>query len=159
MLSVNGWNDKSWKSWILFLHPQLPVPIVVLCLMYREQLIPCCPRGSPGILHKDELAMENQQGTGSSDMEQKEHEAGGKVVAVKQILTLKYFHWISLNVHEEKKLNAILHATVCDLWSFALLQVMVISLAVVRMIICAVCQYPSLQFMSSVEWCYLWRTA
>lgn len=84
MFWINGWNDKKCKSWILLLHLQLPVPIVVLFLMYREQLIPCCPSGSPSILNKDELAMENQQGADVSDMEQKEHEAGGKEGVVKQ---------------------------------------------------------------------------
>lgn len=56
------------------------MPIAVLFLMYREQLIPCCPSGSPRLLDKDELAMENQQGAEGSDIEQKEHEAGGKDV-------------------------------------------------------------------------------
>lgn len=65
---------------IIFVHPQLPVPVAVLFLMYREQLIPCCPSGTPRLLDKDELAMENQQGAEGSDMEQKEHEAGGKDV-------------------------------------------------------------------------------
>lgn len=59
----------------LNVHPQLPVPIAVLFLMYREQLIPCCPSGTPRLLDKDELAMENQQGAEGPD----EHEAGGKV--------------------------------------------------------------------------------
>lgn len=57
---------------------QLPVPLAVLFLMYREQLIPCCPSGTPRLLDKDELAMENQQGAEGSDGEQKEHETGGK---------------------------------------------------------------------------------
>lgn len=73
------------KSGILLLHFQLPVPIVVLLLMYREQLIPCCPGSSPSILKKDELAMENQQGAGGSDAEQKEHEAGGEVFIKSEI--------------------------------------------------------------------------
>lgn len=64
---------------IVAVHPQLPVPIAVLFLMYREQLLPCCPSGTPRLLDKDELAMENQQGAeGPVDEEQKEHEAGGK---------------------------------------------------------------------------------
>lgn len=60
------------------MHPQLPVPIAVLFLMYREQLIPCFPNGTPRLLDKDELAMEDQQGAGASEVELKEHEAGGK---------------------------------------------------------------------------------
>lgn len=61
-------------------HPQLPVPIAVLFLMYKEQLIPCCPSSTPPLLDKDELAMESQQGAEGADVEQKEHEAGGKDV-------------------------------------------------------------------------------
>lgn len=57
---------------------QLPVPIAVLYLMYREQLIPCCPSGTPRLLDKDELAMESQQGAEGPAVEQNEHEAGGK---------------------------------------------------------------------------------
>lgn len=45
--------------------------------MYREQLIPCCPSGTPRLLDKDELAMESQQGAEGPEVEQKEHEAGG----------------------------------------------------------------------------------
>ena len=60
------------------MRPQLPVPIAVLFLMYREQLLPCCPSGTPRLLDKDELAMETQQGAEGPDAEQKEHEAGGK---------------------------------------------------------------------------------
>lgn len=47
--------------------------------MYREQLIPCCPSGTPRLLDKDELAMETQQGAEGPDVEQKSHEAGGKM--------------------------------------------------------------------------------
>lgn len=46
--------------------------------MYREQLIPCCPSGTPRLLDKDELAMENQQGAEAPDVEQSEHSAGGR---------------------------------------------------------------------------------
>lgn len=63
---------------MLFVRLQLPVPLAVLFLMYREQLIPFCPSGTPRLLDKDELAMENQQGGEGTDVEQKEHEAGGK---------------------------------------------------------------------------------
>lgn len=66
---------------IFLVHPQLPVPLAVLFLMYREQLIPCCPSGTPRLLDKDELAMENQQGAEGPGVEEKEHEAGGKEVA------------------------------------------------------------------------------
>lgn len=60
--------------------PQLPVPLAVLFLMYREQLIPFCSSKTPRLLDKDELAMENQQGAEGTDVEEKEHEAGGKDV-------------------------------------------------------------------------------
>lgn len=46
--------------------------------MYREHLIPCCPRGTPRLLDKDELAMENQQGAEGPEAEQTEHSAGGQ---------------------------------------------------------------------------------
>lgn len=73
---IVSWNKKK-KSWI-FVYFQLPVPIAVLYLMYREQLIPCCPNGTPRLLDKDELAMESQQGAEGPAVEQNEHEAGGK---------------------------------------------------------------------------------
>lgn len=63
---------------MLFVRPQLPVPVAVLFLMYREQLIPCCPSGTPRLLDKDELAMENQQGAEGPEVEQSNHEAGGE---------------------------------------------------------------------------------
>ncbi|XP_074538151.1 major facilitator superfamily domain-containing protein 4B isoform X2 [Halichoeres trimaculatus] len=65
-----------YAFWIMALI-NLPVPIAVLYLMYREQLIPCCPSGTPRLLDKDELAMEHQQGVEGAEEEQKEHEAGG----------------------------------------------------------------------------------
>lgn len=46
--------------------------------MYREQLIPFCHSGTPRLLDKDELAMENQQGAEGPDAQEQEHEAGGK---------------------------------------------------------------------------------
>lgn len=57
---------------------QLPVPIAILFLMNREHLIPCCPSGTPRLLDKDELAMENQQGATDPAEKQNDHEAGGK---------------------------------------------------------------------------------
>ncbi|XP_035513109.1 major facilitator superfamily domain-containing protein 4B [Morone saxatilis] len=69
-------SNVHYAFWIMALI-NLPVPIAVLYLMYREQLIPCCPSGTPRLLDKDELAMENQQGAEGTDVEQKEHEAGG----------------------------------------------------------------------------------
>eukprot|EP00064_Thunnus_orientalis_P016874 superscaffoldBa00003439_g16946 len=78
-LPHEGGEEESivhYAFWIMALI-NLPVPIAVLFLMYREQLIPCCPSGTPRLLDKDELAMENQQGAEGTDEEQKEHEAGG----------------------------------------------------------------------------------
>ncbi|KAK5863922.1 hypothetical protein PBY51_000908 [Eleginops maclovinus] len=69
-------SNVHYAFWIMALI-NLPVPIAVLYLMYREQLIPFCPSGTPPLLDKDELAMENQQGAEGTDVEQKEHEAGG----------------------------------------------------------------------------------
>ncbi|XP_054902370.1 major facilitator superfamily domain-containing protein 4B [Poeciliopsis prolifica] len=66
----------QYAFWIMALI-NLPVPIAVLFLMYRENLLPCCRGSSPRLLDKDELAMETQQGAEGPDLEQKEHEAGG----------------------------------------------------------------------------------
>ncbi|XP_031594754.1 major facilitator superfamily domain-containing protein 4B [Oreochromis aureus] len=69
-------SSVHYAFWIMALI-NLPVPIAVLYLMYREQLIPCCPSGTPRLLDKDELAMESQQGAEGPAVEQNEHEAGG----------------------------------------------------------------------------------
>ncbi|KAM6925340.1 major facilitator superfamily domain-containing protein 4B [Xenentodon cancila] len=69
-------SNVHYAFWIMALI-NLPVPLAVLFLMYREQLIPCCPSGTPRLLDKDELAMENQQGAEGPETEQKENEAGG----------------------------------------------------------------------------------
>ncbi|PWA31641.1 hypothetical protein CCH79_00006562, partial [Gambusia affinis] len=66
----------QYAFWIMALI-NLPVPIAVLFLMYRENLLPCCPGSTPRLLDKDELAMETQQGAEGPDLEQKEHKAGG----------------------------------------------------------------------------------
>lgn len=68
----------QWITWAFLVPPQLPVPAAVLFLMYREQLIPCCPSSTPRLLDKDELAMENQQGAAGPDVEETEHSAGGQ---------------------------------------------------------------------------------
>ncbi|XP_068454379.1 major facilitator superfamily domain-containing protein 4B [Clinocottus analis] len=69
-------SNVHYAFWIMaFIN--LPVPIAVLFLMYREQLIPFCPSGTPRLLDKDELAMGSQQGAEGSEVEQKGHEAGG----------------------------------------------------------------------------------
>lgn len=57
---------------------QLPVPIAVLFLMYREGLILCCPSDTPRLLDKDELAMESQGAAEGPETEPKDQEAGGK---------------------------------------------------------------------------------
>ncbi|XP_003963554.1 major facilitator superfamily domain-containing protein 4B [Takifugu rubripes] len=69
-------SNVHYAFWIMALI-NLPVPIAVLFLMYREQFIPCCPSGTPRLLDKDELAMENHQGAEAPDVEQSEHSAGG----------------------------------------------------------------------------------
>uniref|UniRef100_A0A8C6V2A4 Major facilitator superfamily domain-containing protein 4A n=1 Tax=Neogobius melanostomus TaxID=47308 RepID=A0A8C6V2A4_9GOBI len=61
--SAHHENEDSivqYAFWIMALI-NLPVPLAVLFLMYREQLIPCCLSGTPRLLDKDELAMENQE--------------------------------------------------------------------------------------------------
>ncbi|KAK7915806.1 hypothetical protein WMY93_011567 [Mugilogobius chulae] len=67
-------STVQYAFWIMALI-NLPIPLAVLYLMYREQLIPCCPSGTPRLLDKDELAMENQQG--QETVEPAEHETGG----------------------------------------------------------------------------------
>ncbi|XP_008317419.1 major facilitator superfamily domain-containing protein 4B [Cynoglossus semilaevis] len=69
-------SSVHYAFWIMALI-NLPVPIAVLFLMYREQLIPFCHSGTPRLLDKDELAMENQQGAEGPDAQEQEHEAGG----------------------------------------------------------------------------------
>ncbi|XP_060913777.1 major facilitator superfamily domain-containing protein 4B [Labrus mixtus] len=69
-------SSVHYAFWIMAII-NLPVPIAVLFLMYREQLIPFCRSGTPQLLDKDELAMENQQGAEGTEVEQREHEAGG----------------------------------------------------------------------------------
>lgn len=117
-MSVNCYEKWGKKSWILFVHPQLPVPIAVLFLMYREQLIPCCPSSTPRLLDKDELAMETQQGAEGPDVEQKEHEAGGKEWF---LYRSPIFKWIMhsffvTNTGKKNTINAFLCATICHLW-------------------------------------------
>ncbi|XP_061629390.1 major facilitator superfamily domain-containing protein 4B-like [Phyllopteryx taeniolatus] len=78
-LPHGGGEEESsvhYAFWIMALI-NLPVPLAVLFLMYREQLIPCCPRGTPQLLDKDELAMENRQGAEGTEVGQGAHEAGG----------------------------------------------------------------------------------
>ncbi|KAG7472639.1 hypothetical protein MATL_G00110910 [Megalops atlanticus] len=67
-------TSVSYAFWIMALI-NLPVPIAVFVLMYRERLIPCCGSGSPRLLDRDELAMETQ-GAGDQEPEPKE-DAGG----------------------------------------------------------------------------------
>ncbi|TNN57066.1 Major facilitator superfamily domain-containing protein 4B [Liparis tanakae] len=77
LLPPEGGHEESivhYAFWIMALI-NLPVPLAILFLMYRENLIPCCPNGTPPLLDKDELALENQQGAEGSEVEQ--HEAGG----------------------------------------------------------------------------------
>ncbi|KAM6977588.1 major facilitator superfamily domain-containing protein 4B-like [Aplochiton taeniatus] len=69
-------SPVSYAFWIMALI-NLPVPCAVLFLMYREQLIPCFPSGTPRLLDKDELAMETQQGAEGPGSEPKDHEGGG----------------------------------------------------------------------------------
>ncbi|KAK9404522.1 major facilitator superfamily domain-containing protein 4 [Crotalus adamanteus] len=49
----------SYAFWIMALI-NLPVPIAVFFLLYKERLVPCCSTGSPPLLPADELAMETR---------------------------------------------------------------------------------------------------
>ncbi|XP_063153576.1 major facilitator superfamily domain-containing protein 4A [Candoia aspera] len=49
----------SYAFWIMALI-NLPVPIAVFLLLYKERLVPCCHNGSPPLLPADELAMETR---------------------------------------------------------------------------------------------------
>uniref|UniRef100_A0A6Q2ZIT6 Major facilitator superfamily (MFS) profile domain-containing protein n=1 Tax=Esox lucius TaxID=8010 RepID=A0A6Q2ZIT6_ESOLU len=77
-VSSEGEPERSIVSYAFWIMAtiNLPVPIAVLFLMYREQLIPCCPSTNPRLLDKDELAMENQ-GAEGPDKEPKDLEEGG----------------------------------------------------------------------------------
>ncbi|XP_076022608.1 major facilitator superfamily domain-containing protein 4B [Genypterus blacodes] len=72
------WKEDSIVHYAFYIMAliNLPVPIAVFFLMYREKLLPCF-QSSNRLLDKDELAMENQQGAEGTDTEQKEQEAGG----------------------------------------------------------------------------------
>ncbi|XP_019720808.1 major facilitator superfamily domain-containing protein 4B [Hippocampus comes] len=79
LLPHGGGAEESsvhYAFWIMALI-NLPVPLAVLVLMYRERLLPCCPSSTPQLLDKDELALENQQGAEGAQVEQTAHEAGG----------------------------------------------------------------------------------
>lgn len=94
--------------------------------MYREQLIPCCPSGTPRLLDKDELAMESQQGAEGPEVEQKEHEVGGTMwgrgplflildTYCKMNNTYLSLFWVflSFKMGGGITVNAILHRTIC----------------------------------------------
>uniref|UniRef100_A0A8D0HCG3 Major facilitator superfamily domain containing 4A n=1 Tax=Sphenodon punctatus TaxID=8508 RepID=A0A8D0HCG3_SPHPU len=49
----------SYAFWIMALI-NLPVPIAVFFLLYKERLVPCCNVGSPPLLAADELALETR---------------------------------------------------------------------------------------------------
>ncbi|KAG9339736.1 hypothetical protein JZ751_023383 [Albula glossodonta] len=68
-------TSVSYAFWIMALI-NLPVPIAVFVLMYREQLIPCCASSSPRLLDRDELALETQGGA-EPEPEVKDSDAGG----------------------------------------------------------------------------------
>jgi len=96
--------------------------MAILFLMYREHLIPFCHSGTPPLLDKDELAMDNQQGAEGPEVEQ--HEAGGndmeEVLYIQDsyfwILTILFFGF-SVDLDQQKNykitINAILCATIC----------------------------------------------
>ncbi|KAM6217348.1 major facilitator superfamily domain-containing protein 4A [Rhynchocyon petersi] len=60
-LPSQGWTGThvSYAFWIMALI-NLPVPVAVLFLLYKEQLLTCCPQKMPLLLPADELALETQ---------------------------------------------------------------------------------------------------
>ncbi|XP_049319008.1 major facilitator superfamily domain-containing protein 4B isoform X2 [Astyanax mexicanus] len=70
---ITGQSSVSFAFWIMALI-NLPVPIAVFVLMYKEKLIPFCYNGSSHLLEKDELAMETRT---PETAEASEHDAGG----------------------------------------------------------------------------------
>lgn len=97
------------------------MPLAVLFLMYREQLIPCCSSGPPRLLDKDELAMESQQGAEGPDVEQKEHDAGGTdkkkcllVFLLQFFINIEYLYFLSATKKKKKKQYVILCAPECQ---------------------------------------------
>ncbi|KAJ8257792.1 hypothetical protein GJAV_G00189730, partial [Gymnothorax javanicus] len=68
-------TSVSYAFWIMALI-NLPVPIAVFVLMYRERLVPFCGSSDPRLLDRDELAMETQGGT-EQEPENKDTDTGG----------------------------------------------------------------------------------
>ncbi|KAL4622365.1 major facilitator superfamily domain-containing protein 4A isoform X1 [Arapaima gigas] len=69
-------TQVSYAFWIMALI-NLPVPIAVFMLMYRERLIPCCLNGNPRLLDRDELAIETQGKDKDMDKQEPEPEDPG----------------------------------------------------------------------------------
>lgn len=64
----------------LSVPPQLPVPIAVFFLLYKERMVPCFNSSSHPLLSADELAMETQPAE-KDDLPtavQRPHAAGGE---------------------------------------------------------------------------------
>ncbi|XP_072571875.1 major facilitator superfamily domain-containing protein 4A isoform X2 [Paramormyrops kingsleyae] len=59
-------TQVSFAFWIMALI-NLPVPIAVFMLMFREKLIPCCASGIPRLLDRDELAIETRHESNAKD--------------------------------------------------------------------------------------------
>ncbi|XP_056588202.1 major facilitator superfamily domain-containing protein 4B [Triplophysa dalaica] len=76
-LPVQEKPSVSYAFWIMALI-NLPVPIAVLVLMYREKLLPCCPNSPPRLLDKDELEMETQA-SGTKEMHEPVTEGHGNL--------------------------------------------------------------------------------
>ncbi|XP_004700172.1 major facilitator superfamily domain-containing protein 4A [Echinops telfairi] len=60
-LPAQGWTGThvSYAFWIMALI-NLPVPVAVLLLLSKEQLLTCCPQRRPLLLSADELALETR---------------------------------------------------------------------------------------------------
>lgn len=72
--------------------PQLPVPIAVFFLLYKERMVPCFNGSSHPLLSADELALETRPGDKDelSTAAQRPHTAAGELdVPLLQILGRK----------------------------------------------------------------------
>ncbi|XP_030634141.1 major facilitator superfamily domain-containing protein 4A [Chanos chanos] len=69
-------TNVSYAFWIMALI-NLPVPIAVFVLMYRERLIPFCSNRSPRLLDGDVLAMRSRSATGQLEAADQIQETSG----------------------------------------------------------------------------------
>ncbi|KAK3536775.1 hypothetical protein QTP86_023016 [Hemibagrus guttatus] len=85
-------TNVSYAFWIMA-FVNLPVPIAVLVLMYREQLLPCCPEPSPRLL-------------GAVKM-QRNSEQADKPLMLSSVSVFSTGHMDMLNCHHLSKLKGL----------------------------------------------------